>query len=371
MPYTLQNWNTLISNTLHPSNIELFSHNEESIKIFADQSREELERVRTLLIESVLDRSKIKDKQHYVKLNQGMLIRLLDKLYAYRQKQGINDKVLHLYDVIIKHLESTLDFIEDFFSNYFDRNEKVPIGYLTVSIGELSKQLEILKKKALASDPSVQSLVNILASHFNSFCNKRKTSATYNDLMYQKDLMHELLKRNVLGSESSIEDILFYFNYNDDSYVAYLYKKLTAVINNLPGKKDKIETLRFEQKRMNQIITKPHFAFSYAMPSLKEQINHWIEEEVRFLERDHGHLVTNDSGLHVSKPEVCVQVPFKGSEIYLLGKAFIDAGGAPGETYKSLFEKTGSHLSNKNQKGFSPESLRKAVIKLIMKPGKM
>ena len=54
-----------------------------------------------------------------------------------------------------------------------------------------------------------------------------------------------------------------------------------------------------------------------------------------------------------------VHVPFKGAEIYLLHKAFVDSGGAPGDTYKSLFEKTGPRLANKNQKGFSSESLQK------------
>jgi hypothetical protein len=59
-----------------------------------------------------------------------------------------------------------------------------------------------------------------------------------------------------------------------------------------------------------------------------------------------------------------VHVPFKGAEIYLLHKAFIDSGGAPSETYKSLFEKTASHLANKNQKGFSTESLQKCSDKV-------
>jgi hypothetical protein len=54
-----------------------------------------------------------------------------------------------------------------------------------------------------------------------------------------------------------------------------------------------------------------------------------------------------------------VQMPFKGTEIYLLHKAFIDSGGAPAETYKSLLEKTAPQLGNKNQKGFSVESLQK------------
>src|SRR5438045_297704 len=63
-------------------------------------------------------------------------------------------------------------------------------------------------------------------------------------------------------------------------------------------------------------------------------------------------------------PLSVVHVPFKGAEIYLLHKAFIDSGGAPGETYKSLFEKTASHLANKNQKGFSTESLQKCSDKV-------
>lgn len=54
-----------------------------------------------------------------------------------------------------------------------------------------------------------------------------------------------------------------------------------------------------------------------------------------------------------------LHVPFRGTEIYLLHKAFIDAGGAPAETYKSLLEKTAAVLCNKNQKGFSVESLQK------------
>ena len=54
-----------------------------------------------------------------------------------------------------------------------------------------------------------------------------------------------------------------------------------------------------------------------------------------------------------------IHVPFKGTELYLLHKAFIDAGGAPSETYKSILEKTAGLLANKNQKGFSVESLQK------------
>lgn len=55
-----------------------------------------------------------------------------------------------------------------------------------------------------------------------------------------------------------------------------------------------------------------------------------------------------------------VFLSFKGAEIYLLEKAFIDAGGSPNENYKSLLEKTVPYIANKNQKGgFSAQSFCK------------
>lgn len=54
-----------------------------------------------------------------------------------------------------------------------------------------------------------------------------------------------------------------------------------------------------------------------------------------------------------------VHVPFRGAEIYLLHKAFIDTGGCPNENYKTLLEKTVPSIANKTQKGFSAQSFCK------------
>jgi hypothetical protein len=54
-----------------------------------------------------------------------------------------------------------------------------------------------------------------------------------------------------------------------------------------------------------------------------------------------------------------VSVPFKRSEIYLLHKAFVEAGGSPNENYKTLLEKTVPSIANKTQRGFSAQSFCK------------
>jgi hypothetical protein len=62
--------------------------------------------------------------------------------------------------------------------------------------------------------------------------------------------------------------------------------------------------------------------------------------------------------------EGLLHVPFTGPEIYLLHKAFVDAGGASHETYKSLLEKVAPALRNKTTRGFSVDSLQKASDKV-------
>jgi len=97
------------------------------------------------------------------------------------------------------------------------------------------------------------------------------------------------------------------------------------------------------------------------MQELREQLNHVvnllqsIDEQLKFFVQNHQYKESKQSIL---------QTPFKGTELYLLHKAFIDSGGAPTETYKSLMERTAPQLGNKNQKGFSVESLQKSSDKV-------
>jgi len=284
MAIVFQKWDSLISTTLNPAKANLTSLTDEDIQVLINDSEEEQEIVRTLLIEELINNPKIRDKQAFVQINQALLIRLLDKIYLYKQTEGLPDTIKVLFDTISQNIENTLNFIEDFFSNYFDRNEKVPASYLAVSLDELCRQFEhlqlILKSKTnLESD-----LCNILINNFDRFCYKRVNGVTYNELLYQKDLMNELLTDETLSSATSIKEVLFYFNFNNDDFVAYIYHTLTAITDNCLTKAEKITSLRYEQKNINQLSIRLNSYLTPYMPSLNEQVNKWIEEEIKFLE---------------------------------------------------------------------------------------
>src|SRR5215831_415866 len=132
MPMIMCKWEKLLV-ALDPLNQNLNSSSGECIQNLVNQFAEEQENVRDLLIEGIIERSKIIDKQQYVQLNQAMLICLIDKIYSYQQNDTISIGISNAYRSIRLHLESTLTFIEDFFGNYFDKNRKVPLAYLVIS----------------------------------------------------------------------------------------------------------------------------------------------------------------------------------------------------------------------------------------------
>jgi hypothetical protein len=97
-------------------------------------------------------------------------------------------------------------------------------------------------------------------------------------------LLNELLSQKVMQSTQSIKETLYYINYNEDNFVAYEFEWLKELTNERNSNQEKIAALRYEQKKINQLPLKPNCCFNPNMPSLKDHINGWINEEVKFLE---------------------------------------------------------------------------------------
>ncbi len=286
MPVTVQSWEELITGSLQPSRLTLIPLADEVIEAFIRQSERERDHARNLLIEGIINRPEIRDKQQFVQLNQALLIRLLDRVYNYRQTEGLDRKLVEMYSIIVQHLEATLQFIEDFFGTYFDQDENVPLPYFFYATSELSRQAQLLKTKLETSDDVDALLIAILLKNFNRICEKKTGTATYNELVYQRSLMNGLLSEETPASEVSIRQVLYFFNFNDDDYIAYNYRQFTNLLDLQATKQEKIAALRYEQKMINQLRTKLHTQFNPDMPSLKEQLNQWITEEITFLQAE-------------------------------------------------------------------------------------
>ncbi len=280
----LDKWNTIINGMLNPVNTNDDLSDEDAVQLVINESEEDHQTIRSMLIEDLIEKPNVMDKEQYVKVNQTLLVRILDKLFAYSQIKPLNENILLLYNTISQHLQSTLDFVEDFFNSYFDHNEKVPELYIIIAKENIKKQVKQLKHIVSSPESTDSFLTNIVLDSIQHLLGAESIVITYVRLSYHKMLLNKLLSQKVMQATQSIKETLYYINYNEDNFITYEYEWLKELTKELPTNQEKIVALRFEQKKINQLPLKSNCCYNPGMPWLKDQINGWIDEEVKFLE---------------------------------------------------------------------------------------
>jgi hypothetical protein len=280
----LDRWNEILNSKLNPLDIESDLFTSEAVQLIINESENDQQTIRAMFIEDLTGKNNIINKELYVKLNQGFLIRILDTLFSYRKAIITSENVAQLYNCISHHLQGTLDFIENFFGNYFDRNEKVPEPYFTIAKEDLRKQLKRFKT-TISKQANIDTLlINIISDCFNHLLGNEIIAISYSHLTYHKTLLNELQNQKTLHSTKTIIETFHYMNFNEDNFISYEYEWLKQITEHLSTNKEKIVSLRYKQKKINQLPLKPNCCFNLNMPTLREQINGWIDEEVKFLE---------------------------------------------------------------------------------------
>lgn len=278
----LKKWNTLINEELCPYHENLDMLSEAEISTILKESATEVENIRNLLMEYFVNTPNVSDKEHFVKVNQALLIRLLDKLYLCRNS-SLPEKVLNLYNQLGNHLQASLEFIEDFFGNYFDHNEKVPAPYLEITREEIGKRLQKLTFVFNSSCVDKIMAKGIVQSIQQFICCKVGKPISYADISYHKLLLDELTSQEHMTTQT-IRKTLYQLNFNEFAFIDFEFERLHTLTEGGETKAAKISILRFEQKTISQYPEKLNTVYDTSMPSLRNQVNSWIEAEVKFLE---------------------------------------------------------------------------------------
>ena len=347
MSYTLERWDVLIHKTIHPDNLLPVADQPDVLASYRDNLVPEKEATRLLLVRD-FERGASEERMEFlVQFNQGILIRLLDRLYFYQHWPALPTALVVFYEAVAVVASSLLDFIEEYFIRWLDPHVKIPLQYLPTAIEFMQHQVRDLQQR-YANEKALP----IVLHHFN-FDQWKEQSITYAELMYDRLLLHELLSdRYAIGY--SFEDRLIRINFNSFEFLHYLLAALQLHLETIPLAGSSSEWLASYQKRVRLLTEKPGAGLFPDYISVRHGLLQAIDEELAGVS-----FVAADADSPPMAADRSVHVPFKGTEIYLLHKSFIDSGGATGETYRSILEKTAPVLSNKHRKGFSVESLQK------------
>ncbi|GEP97760.1 hypothetical protein CCY01nite_40200 [Chitinophaga cymbidii] len=359
MQYPIDQLDRLLTETIHPAQFVTQPLMEGQIANYIATVRTAQADIRQFLWRKA---SKAKDliaMERLVSLYQASIIRLLDTLYQYQLDVTSNKVILECYQGIYHELEALLGYIERYFPHFINCQQKVPDGFLSVSIQQLKSRAGVTKEKLRVAG------VHPVLTRIALACIQLPENVTYAHLLYCKMLLTLLDDPQLFDGATDVNqrvaEKLIYLNYNHDRFVLEIIRYIYEDVNNIQDHAQKVERLLFHQKGIHQIFLRPGVAWELQLPHISHQVDNWIKWELRFLQ-ERGQLQPLPVSLPSSQP--FIQTNLEGAHIYTLVMLFVDSGLVLNYQYGSLAELVAPIMATRHKKGFSPESLKKYKDKI-------
>ncbi len=279
-----------ITTAVYPGNLVNLDLSESGLKTISDAVSIEIENIRTHLIVSLFNLEKQSEVESLVQNYQSVIIRLLDDLYTYQLDQAGNNNVLALYSAISTSLSDILSFIENYFTKYFNIDQKVPYHYHVIKSENFQSQLSKLRIqfKERAADLK---LITIVESCYSlSISDSHKTTITYRQLIYLKELLAELTSissdTQTADFNTTICNLLVYLNFNHPAFIVYMTDKFSRKIKEQESQQEKVLQLNLQLKQIKQINTTSRGILFKDIMGVKEQLINWIDEEIDYIQKE-------------------------------------------------------------------------------------
>lgn len=364
MEYTLGPLDQLVTDTINATGGSYTISKTDAARIL-HEALQETAKIKALLVQEVFSFSKEKEIEVYIQHYQVALTHLLDRLYLQQQQEKIvQQAAISFYQNLYQYILSLLSFIEERFSKYFDKSEKVPEIYLALARQELQQRLvpigemlEFSGEDAVMAAKVNQKLKDFLDPGADN-------SITYRGIMFYKDLFRELGDiyswTKGAGTYSGLEQLLIYLNYNDKEFINDMVNRVNAKLQVLDDLNDKIDHLLIYSKALHQLQFKPDIALLHRHPSVKTQLSNWFAEELGYFDRKMGLLsIPSNNDVKESNPireKVLCQVSVDQLGIFFRAASDLHLISTPSQ--KILFETITPLLSTSHRSSLSAESMR-------------
>lgn len=251
----------------------------------------EIERIKQTFVHEVFSFEDERHLERYIQYHQQALIRLMDKSALFIHTENPADqKRKKFYEVFYAGLEELLLFVERHFAKYFDQDAKAPEGYIDMARKDARTNIRRIQK-AFGAKQTDQRLIDLLLHILKKVVDsKLDQGITYRKVMYAKEVQKELFR--LIERESEVQDwddelrqVMYYLNYNSVKVLTYHAHYISSLLDQSETRAEKIETLSFVLKKINQSQVKPGIRYNQNGSPLKDQLNIYIAEEIDYQER--------------------------------------------------------------------------------------
>lgn len=267
--------------------------NEAKYYYYNELLKEEVKQIKQKIKDVVFKYTTSKDIEHYIHKQQHSIVNLcyqLIKLINPKQRDDIykaatkftNTDVLNLTYIF---LEGLLRFIEKDYLEFVDVNIQVPCRSVLLKTFNFKPKLEFVKATLLNSNINPQLIKIIYVPFLKLSAITLEEKITYKQIIFFNAYLsrfYEYFEKNETIDDKTTFEILIDLNYNCIECVNYKIELIQTTALQTETITDKIDYLYQCLKTINQQQQSTQLYYNSLLPSLKNQITTWLEEEINY-----------------------------------------------------------------------------------------
>ena len=369
--YELRELDEIIPVKLKPRNFNRQQNKAAFFKKCAATVLEEVKRIRTHLLDDVLNCENEQRIIFYVQEHQHACTTLSDMLQEYVNPDSAESvytlpalkPFIDDYKSLLTAIEALNAFIRNKFIHWYDNGFKITDHLRQQYIGKIESNLTTLI--ATLEENEISPALSVLTIEpFKKFVNIR-TGICSHDLdyfFYYQAALTSFLNKGCISNDH-LQAFLCSCNYNSNAFLEYYFKV------EKPAEHEPIAyQIKFyyrQLKLMNQLHVTASIKYDPSLPDVKERISTWLREEINFLEKQqqpeqllpvcNGAPVSTSGKLHTS---------LSVSNLSLGIKLLLDTGIIKTNNTKALIKVIAGNFRTEKSETISEISLRNKIYNI-------
>ena len=263
---------------------------------YNDLLHDELLRIKEIVKKTIFEFKNSEDTEHYIHKLQQALVSLCFQIIKYLNPKQQNDiykpteefTSIDILNLCYINLEELMRFFEKNYLNYIDEESQVPYRSSLIKIYNTEEKLNLVKSTLLnlEIDPLLLKIIYVPFLKLGSLGLDERI--TYKELIYfttYLNTFYEEIKDNEQLNRNDIVEILYQVNYNSLEFQNYKTRKIKFEVENCSEISEKVDCLYLHLKSINQRNCKLTIAFDSDLPSIKNQLISWVEEEITYFNK--------------------------------------------------------------------------------------
>jgi len=346
-----------IANALHPGpGKEEFAPKPDTASLQSEITSE-CDTLREKLTSVLFSDAREEVLERFIRYHQTGLIEIADQLNTLLAVQD-DTELTAITNGFMSLVISLLDYIERYFSRYFNPDEKIPDAYRSLVLKEISGAIDRLRR-SVTMKISSEGLRKCIFDYLSTFTGDLfPPDLSFRNLIYLKGFvteLNELLQREEVGQwDLRVSLSLIYLNFNHLGFLVYCQDSIKSELDDTGTKEQYGQVLTRYLSLVKSQQCKPSFSYHSLWPDIRVMLQTWLNDEIAAAAK-----TTSAEREMPATAEEKILLNMPVAQIALLIRLLHEEGCFANASVTDILRLTARYYRSKRQENISPGSLGK------------